>query len=751
MWLDGDSEGIDPMVRFSVQDASQQIIGSGHSLDITTVTSTANNAQTGSEIQIEVFGSLGHVGPMVLTGSYCDEHQHFMCNGATQTFHFDIGDIGTLSSVRLFNSGNDGWKLDTLTVSDDGQQQSWDNTISPWLDGDGSSREMTFTACRNCRESSVTIRTMGQRSARTNSDVYIRLNGTRAGHTSTGPIFMAHGLDQAGMAQAAINHPNVGQLISVELMVSGSGDGFHLSLLELEYNGRRDYLWPTPVWVGDDATQFAGCAGGVGVQFCDRLPPSVFWAEDASPLGPGNNENAEIVITTLYGQNNGQALSNFVVIVFGSRGHWGPEPLPHPNSTAANTFTFPLEMGHVGSFESLNLYNAGSGQVAIGEVSFHREAGQMFSFPVNDIMDGAGARERVFENADCVATSVVFIEASEFDGADTAADVFVTIVGSQGTSEELLFSHGLSPMIKTTRTLCHERIGNFEELTLRIDSEDGAHVNEIGIDSNIGTKRRRQYVWPESVWVSGSRNSCATCRDHVGDNFNPSVEFGESERTFTSDEALPAARGSGHHLTIQTLTGDISNAQTESTIVATVYGTLGYIGPVSLNDGRIERRATDIWDYPGVGDIGELTSVRLLNTGNDGWKLSTLTVTFDEQTQEWDNDGCSTLTTDRRHCSNHAWLDGDGDEYGQSRAALYEVCSDCVTTTVSVTMSEVSNSQTSNDVYISFVGTSGTADEQLFAHGLPHMDRVTREIQHADVGDLVSVSVHLWGNVSAVV
>ena len=123
-----------------------------------------------------------------------------------------------------------------------------------------------------------------------------------------------------------------------------------------------------------------------------------------------------------------------------------------------------------------------------------------------------------------------------------------------------------------------------------------------------------------------------------------------------------------------------------------------------------------------------------------GRNLATVNVTINDFTIGWKNDEFNRHAANGR-TSSHAWLDGDADEYGQSRSAVYEACEDCVVSIVTLVTAELTNSETNDDVYITFEGTAGSSEEVIFSHGLPHMDRVIREITHPAIGDMVSVTV----------
>ena len=71
---------------FDVASASPAIDGTGTAIDVTTVTGTRNNAQSGHTFMISFYGSNGHTIPTILSSGFE--------NGATDSFSYDTGDLG---------------------------------------------------------------------------------------------------------------------------------------------------------------------------------------------------------------------------------------------------------------------------------------------------------------------------------------------------------------------------------------------------------------------------------------------------------------------------------------------------------------------------------------------------------------------------------------------------------------------------------------------------------------------------------
>ena len=105
-------------------------------LVITTQTGTRSNSQSGSNFLITFFFENGHIPPQTLSRAFD--------NGAYDEFTFNLPatGLGQFQALKIANTGNDGWRLETLTASY-GRFRGTATTISwnyeQWIDGDGSS------------------------------------------------------------------------------------------------------------------------------------------------------------------------------------------------------------------------------------------------------------------------------------------------------------------------------------------------------------------------------------------------------------------------------------------------------------------------------------------------------------------------------------------------------------------------------------------------------------------------------------
>jgi len=100
-----------------------------NTVQVTTVTGSINNAQSGSTFLITFYGSEGHTVPQILSSSFA--------NGATDVFTYEVGDIGQFEAIKIENTGNDGWRLMEMTMVSDFATVTW--SYDKWIDGNGSS------------------------------------------------------------------------------------------------------------------------------------------------------------------------------------------------------------------------------------------------------------------------------------------------------------------------------------------------------------------------------------------------------------------------------------------------------------------------------------------------------------------------------------------------------------------------------------------------------------------------------------
>merc|ERR1711998_155217 len=134
-WIDGDS-GTNGAPRYFLTGSASPVI-SGASQTVALNWNTSNSAM-GNPYLLTMYGSNGHMAPIVMGGDRTD---------GPGTFTFTMGDIGVFSAMKILCSGNDGWLIDDLTMqisnSAGVESQAW--PYYQWIDGDGHRQAVNAT------------------------------------------------------------------------------------------------------------------------------------------------------------------------------------------------------------------------------------------------------------------------------------------------------------------------------------------------------------------------------------------------------------------------------------------------------------------------------------------------------------------------------------------------------------------------------------------------------------------------------
>jgi hypothetical protein len=166
-------------------------------------------------------------------------------------------------------------------------------------------------------------------------------------------------------------------------------------------------------------------------------------------------------------------------------------------------------------------------------------------------------------------------------------------------------------------------LATFQNLTIDLVGNDGVTFAEFA-----ATYAGSTYRWLTQTTLDG--NSAT---------YSPSV-------TLDVATAYTELTGTGYLLNITTVTGgssQSSNSNSNSRHDVIVYGTNGFVGPLTLFY-SVSTGATDNFSID-IPDIGTLVELKIINSGNDGWYLRTLTASHGSWTGRWSYDG---------------WIDGNG-------------------------------------------------------------------------------------------
>jgi len=212
---------------------------------------------------------------------------------------------------------------------------------------------------------------------------------------------------------------------------------------------------------------------------------------------------------------------------------------------------------------------------------------------------------------------------SHISNAQTNDAVSAVLCGSSGCTPTTVISTGLNDRSTYTTPDQSAVLGTVHNLTISLSGNDGVTFAEFAA-TYLGTT----YRWLTQTTLDG--NSAT---------YSPSV-------TLDVATAYTELTGTGYLLNITTVTGgssQSSNSNSNSRHDVIVYGTNGFVGPLTLFN-SVSTGATDNFSID-IPDIGTLVELKIINSGNDGWYLRTLTASHGSWTGRWSYDG---------------WIDGNG-------------------------------------------------------------------------------------------
>lgn len=87
--------------------------------------------------------------------------------------------------------------------------------------------------------------------------------------------------------------------------------------------------------------------------------------------------------------------------------------------------------------------------------------------------------------------------ASARENSNTGDDIFVTITGTDGSSPELVATHGITQRQTVTTPVYFRELGEITAITLRLSGNNGVHLDEV----RLLTPEGNDYLW---LFSSGS-------------------------------------------------------------------------------------------------------------------------------------------------------------------------------------------------------------------------------------------------------
>eukprot|EP01047_Picozoa_sp_COSAG01_P052837 COSAG01_NODE_5597_length_4156_cov_15.159724_3_plen_326_part_00 len=189
--------------------------------------------------------------------------------------------------------------------------------------------------------------------------------------------------------------------------------------------------------------------------------------------------------------------------------------------------------------------------------------------------------------------------------SNTANDVFASVGGSLGSSNEIVFGHGFDARSTYTAAIAvlEDIVGAADRVNVRVEGNDAVHLGEI--TCSFGGNR---YTWIKPKWLDG---------DQLWDNANITTNF---DYLFSAASTHLGDSGS-HTITVRAYDGNWASVNTTAQRVVTLYGSNGHVGPLVL---ALPSSGPMVESSFQVPDVGNIEAVRVLNNGPGAWQLDSL-------------------------------------------------------------------------------------------------------------------------------
>ena len=83
------------------------------------------------------------------------------------------------------------------------------------------------------------------------------------------------------------------------------------------------------------------------------------------------------------------------------------------------------------------------------------------------------------------------LTASALQSSNTPGDIFVTLTGSTGATREMLVTSGITQRQTVTTPVYHAAIGMIQSITLRLEGNNGVHLDEVKLVTHMGM----EFLW----------------------------------------------------------------------------------------------------------------------------------------------------------------------------------------------------------------------------------------------------------------
>jgi hypothetical protein len=788
-WLDGPTRpghnGMGPVsVTFNASQAYRKVTGAANRpFQFTAVTSDAAVSRwsgTNTVTKITIYGTRGFVGPISLAP------RNFWTMGSTKTRTLRIPDIGNLIEFKVLNVGNDGWHVNSVGSRWKGVSHQWTNNA--WLDGDGGSTANPHPhaeifsindqdAARPC--GSVSIFIDHRRYANTGGNIWATLTGTTGSSRRT---LISNGVlqreDYTMSIGCALNNSNLGTFQNVELSLDGN-DGIVVSEIAATYRGRT-YRWLNNRWMDGNSrppmprltfnasqaipelgatplTQFGVSAHTRGrldkcVGDCDRnnhcKSGLQCFQRGGSQAVPGCKaggrgdrrgwdycfdpaDRNRITVTAVTSDTRSASTNSAQNIIFyGTRGYYGPVRFARSFARAERK-AVTMNVPNIGNLLEVRIINTGNDAWHVQQLSVdygtpstqylwtqNADATRMYRVGDSDHRHGCGTVE-------------IYISHERW--ADSNGILYARLTGTRGSSPETVISRGVDKRntysVAVGCRVNQTDLGTLRSLRVRSNSNNAAYLSEVS-----ATYKGTTYRWYSSASRLVTLDNNGNGRTGFASGPN---RYRQRTATLPVTAAKRARSGRGNTFQVKVVTSDRSWSNTNSAQKIIVYGSTGFVGPLTLAGARVFLRHTTKTRTLSLPNIGSFMKMKVLNTGGDGWHITQIAATYNRTSTQWTYNG---------------WLDGDHATVA-TRSRLWSVTDSNARTpcgSASIYISHRRNGQTGNNLYATLTGTSRSSSKTLITDGVQRRGKYTIDVGcprgRTALGSLRSVKFETNGN-----
>jgi hypothetical protein len=660
-WLDGDqlwdNANITTNFDYLFSAASTHLGDSGsHTITVRAYDGNWASVNTTAQRVVTLYGSNGHVGPLVLA---------LPSSGPMVESIFQVPDVGNIEAVRVLNNGPGAWQLDSLELVTT-TEMSWS---SPQYLVEHQSTLAGASFWTYYSEDAVRATAPGE--VMTMLEMYVSSVGGAATHESISVVLQSaqgntpsmlvksDGLAARETFKKPLYHSLRGPLTGLTLTITGN-DGVHLDEVRV-VTGNTEVLW---LFDSHNSYRHNGWLDGDGASH----GVINLVTQDASlnvPLAGSTTIDMEFRTVTAQEAIAGTAAEDIELVIFGSDGHYGPITLPFHNYAAGgeHSSTVPIPVP-IGNFTAVKIYNTGHDGWLLEDLEVHVSGDDRLLWSYGQFLDGSGSGPEspssdIFYASDAVhigtsppmAATVVTLETGSLRNAQTRDTVGVYLMFQGGA---------VSPAVNTTgsihaRTLTqlviqHEPHWLLDAVVVKVFGNDGVHFSEIRVEYGLGRSSQfgTEYSWLLSEltgWLDGQAGAIYGVPDHR------MYQVHHSSPVLHESAAVGSRR-----VTIRSHTSSGSTGYgSRSTFLVSFWYEFGHVPPQvlgrSFNAGQDDRFD---FDMPAHG--GNLIGVKILCTGNDGWKVDSLSIAAGGPAVQYDYNG---------------WIDGDGNGPSSPKSEIF--------------------------------------------------------------------------------